>query len=202
VAIAPGFFETQSAISWYGPRIATQGFVVITISTLSTTELPPARGDELNAALTFLATQSTVKAEVDPSRSAVMGHSMGGGGTLEAASKNHALKAAIPLAGWDTTTNWSANTTPTLVVACQSDQVAPVANHSLPFYNSITTNKAFLEITGGSHFCPNSPQTTIAKYVISWLKRFVDDDTRYSQFLCPAPAAGGDISRYMANCPY
>jgi dienelactone hydrolase len=202
VAIAPGFTETQSAISWYGPRIASQGFVVITIDTNSTTELPPARGTELIAALNYLAKSSPVASEVDPDRLAVMGHSMGGGGALEAASQDKALKAAVTLAAFDSTTNWSGNDTPTLVVGCQNDMVAPVAKHSLPFYNSITVQKAYLEISGGSHFCPNSPETTIAKYAISWLKRFLDDDPRFEQFLCPTPAVGGDISAYMDNCPY
>jgi dienelactone hydrolase len=202
VAIAPGFTETQSAISWLGPRLATQGFVVFTIDTNKTSDLPTARANELLAALSYLTTSSVVASEVDPSRLAVMGHSMGGGGALEAAGMNHNLRAAIPLAGWDTTTNFSANETPTLVVACQNDTIAPPAQHSMPFYNSITTDKAYLEIAGGSHFCPTSPETSVAKYAISWLKRFVDDDQRYTQFLCPTPAAGGDISAYQSNCPY
>lgn len=32
----------------------------------------------------------------------------------------------------------------------------------------------------------NSPNTTIARYAISWLKEFVDNDDRYEQFLCAA----------------
>ena len=202
VAIAPGFLETQSAISWLGPRFATQGFVVMTIDTLSTSDFPTARARQLLAALAYLTTTSSVKGRVDPNRLAVMGHSMGGGGSLEAASMNHNLKAAIPLAGFDGTTNFSTNQTPTLVVACQNDDIAPPAQHSDKFYSSITTDKAEVEIAGGSHFCVTSPQTSVAKYSISWLKRFVDGDLRYDQFLCPTPAATGDVSRYLSNCPY
>ena len=33
---------------------------------------------------------------------------------------------------------------------------------------------------------------TIAKYSISWLKRFIDNDTRYEQFLCPRAERLGD----------
>jgi predicted dienelactone hydrolase len=202
VAIAPGFTETQSQISWLGPRLATQGFVVMTIDTNSTTENPTARAQELLAALTYLTSKSSVAGEVDAGRLAVMGHSMGGGAALEASSMNHSLKAAIPLAGWDTTTSFTGNVTPTLVVGCQNDNIAPPANFSTPFYNSLNVDKAYLEIAGGSHLCPTSPETSIAKYSISWLKRFVDDDTRYEQFLCPTPAAGGDVSKYLSNCPY
>jgi alpha-beta hydrolase superfamily lysophospholipase len=202
VAISPGFTEGQSAISWLGPRLATQGFVVITIDTNSPFDGPAARGDQLRAALDWLATESPVAGRVDPERAAVMGHSMGGGGALEAANDDHSLLAAIPLAGWNSNTNWSTLVTPTLVVGCEDDGIAPVSSHSLPFYNSLTTEKAYLEIANGSHSCTNSSNSTIAKYVISWLKRFLDADTRYEQFLCPPPAIGGSISDYRATCPY
>ena len=42
---------------------------------------------------------------------------------------------------------------------------------------------------------------TIAKYSISWLKRFVDDDTRYEQFLCPG-TGGSAIQEYRDTCPH
>lgn len=42
----------------------------------------------------------------------------------------------------------------------------------------------------------------IAQHSISWLKRFVDDDLRYDQFLCPAPSTSLDISEYRSTRPY
>ncbi|NBE96733.1 alpha/beta hydrolase, partial [Nonomuraea sp. KC401] len=41
---------------------------------------------------------------------------------------------------------------------------------------------------------------TMAKSMVSWLKRFVDEDTRYEQFLCPAPS-GLAIEEYRDTCP-
>lgn len=204
VAVAPGFTASQSSISWYGPRVASQGFVVITIDTNSPFDFPPSRGDQLLAALDYLTTTSVAADRVDADRLAVMGWSMGGGGSLEAAADRPALRAAVPLAGWNTTTDWAEVTVPTLVVGCESDGVAPVSTHSEPFYESLpaTTPKGYLEIDNGSHGCVTSANTTIARSVISWLKRFVDGDTRYDPFLCPAPAAGGTISEYRSNCPY
>lgn len=200
VAVVPGFTATQSSISWYGPRIASQGFVVFTIDTISIYDFPPARGDQLLAALDYLTASSVAKGQVDPARLAVMGWSMGGGGALEAAKKRPSLKAAIPLAGWNTTTDWSSLTTPTMVVACQNDTIAPNNSHSTPFYNSLTTEKIYLEIAGGDHFCVTSPSVTVARGVLSWLKRWVDIDTRYDPFLCPAPADPA-ISNYVDTCP-
>lgn len=204
VAIAPGYTATQSSIAWLGPRLASQGFVVFTIDTLTTSDQPDRRGDELRAALSYLTERSTVRAEIDADRLAVMGHSMGGGGTLEAAEDDPDLQAAIPLTPWDLNKNFGTVQTPTMIIGAQNDTIAPVAQHAEPFYRSLPadTDRAYVELRGASHFAPNSPNTTIAKYSISWLKRFVDDDRRYDQFLCPTPGTSTAISQYDSSCPY
>jgi alpha-beta hydrolase superfamily lysophospholipase len=204
VVIAPGYTARQSSIAWLGPRLASQGFVVLTIDTNTTSDQPASRGDQLRAALRYLTTSSSVRARVDAGRLAVMGHSMGGGGSLEATLDDSSLKAAVALTPWDTRKDFSDSRTSTLIIGAQSDTVAPVSSHSEPFYASLPSGlpKAYLELAGASHFAPNSPNTTIAQYSIAWLKRFVDDDSRYSQFLCPAPAANGTISEYRSSCPY
>jgi dienelactone hydrolase len=203
VAVVPGFTNTQSAIAWYGPRLASQGFVVMTFDTQSRFDSPSARGDQLRAALDYLTTSSSVRTRVDATRLAVMGYSMGGGGALEAAKDRPGLQAAIPLAGYNTDKTWPEVRTPTFVIGAQSDTVAPVRSHSIPFYDSLTNavEKAYLELAGASHSAPTSPNTTIAKYSISWLKRYVDDDLRYEQFLCPGPQVGGAVSAARNTCP-
>ncbi|WP_329076847.1 bis(hydroxyethyl) terephthalate hydrolase [[Kitasatospora] papulosa] len=204
VAISPGFTAYQSSIAWLGPRLASQGFVVFTIDTNTTADQPASRGDQLLAALDYLTGSSSVRSRIDSSRLGVMGHSMGGGGTLEAAKDRPSLQAAIPLTGWNTDKTWPELKTPTLVIGADGDTVAPVATHSEPFYTSLPSSldKAYLELRGATHFTPNSSNTTIAKYSISWLKRFIDNDTRYEQFLCPLPSAGLTIAEYRGNCPH
>ncbi|MFF9909605.1 alpha/beta hydrolase family protein [Streptomyces sp. NPDC013457] len=203
VVISPGFTAYESSIAWLGPRLASQGFVVFTIDTLTTLDQPDSRGRQLLAALDHLTQRSSVRSRVDASRLGVMGHSMGGGGTLEAAKSRPSLKAAIPLTGWNTDKSWPEISTPTLVVGADGDTVAPVATHSEPFYESLpaSLDKAYLELNGATHFTPNSSNTTIAKYSISWLKRFIDDDTRYDQFLCPLPRPSLTIEEYRGTCP-
>lgn len=204
VVISPGFTAYQSSIAWLGPRLASQGFVVFTIDTNTTADQPASRGDQLLAALDYLTGKSSVRTRIDSSRLGVMGHSMGGGGTLEAAKDRPSLQAAIPLTGWNTDKTWPEVKTPTLVIGADGDTVAPVATHSEPFYTSLPSSldKAYLELRGATHFTPNSSNTTIAKYSISWLKRFIDNDTRYEQFLCPLPSAGLTIAEYRGNCPH
>jgi alpha-beta hydrolase superfamily lysophospholipase len=206
VAIAPGFTESESAVAWLRPRLASHGFVVISFNTNSGSDQPASRGDQLLAALDWLTTTSTVKSRIDASRLAVMGHSMGGGGTLEAAKDRPSLQAAIGLTPWNTDTTWPEIRTPALMIGAQNDNVAPPAQHAIPFYNGLpaTLQKAYLELAGASHFVTNSPNTTTAATSVAWLKRFVDDDTRYSPFLCPSPSAAttGSVSQYRSTCPF
>ena len=205
VAVAPGYTAGRSSVAWLGPRIASQGFVVIVFDTNSRYDQPAARGDQLLAALDYLTGSSAVRSRVDAGRLAVMGHSMGGGGTLEAAKDRPGLDAAIPLTGWNLDKSWPEVRTPTLVVGAEDDSVASVSSHSIPFYESLTNapERAYLELNGASHFAPNSPNTTIAAQSIAWLKRWVDADTRYSQFLCPGPGVTltGPVSEYRSTCP-
>jgi alpha-beta hydrolase superfamily lysophospholipase len=202
VAISPGFTAYWSSLDWLGPRLASHGFVVFGIETNTTLDQPDSRGRQLLAALDYLVNRSSVRTRVDASRLAVAGHSMGGGGTLEAARSRPALKAAIPLAPWHTTKSWSSVQVPTLIIGGESDSVASVATHSEPFYVSMssTPEKAYLELNNASHFFPQTSNTPMAKQMISWLKRFVDNDTRYSQFLCPGPG-GSAVEEYRNTCP-
>jgi predicted dienelactone hydrolase len=201
VAISPGFTATWSSLSWLGPRLASQGFVVIGIETNTIFDQPASRGDQLLAALDWAVSSSPARTRIDRNRLAVAGHSMGGGGTLEAANDRPSLQAAIPLAPWNLTKSWSRVRVPTAIIGGESDTIAPVASHSEPFYNSITgTEKAYLELNNASHFFPQTANTQQARLMISWLKRFVDDDTRYDQFICPGPSSIS-LSDYRNTCP-
>ena len=214
IALCPGFTATQSSIAWLGPRLASHGFVVMIIDTNTTSDQPASRGRQLKAALTQLVSlnstsTSSLRGKVDTTRLAVGGHSMGGGGTLEAARDNPSYKAALPLAPWNTTKSFSTIRVPTLIIGGQSDTVAPDAQHSIPFYTSIPTStpKGFLELTGASHFFPQTANATVGKYMVSWLKRFADNDLRYEQFISGAPhqAAISNtrvISQFRGNGPY
>jgi dienelactone hydrolase len=205
VAISPGYTERQSAISWLGPRLASHGFVVITFDTNSLYDQPPARGDQLLAALDYLTTTSAVSTRVDGGRLAVMGHSMGGGGALEAAKDRPSLDATVGLTPWNTDKTWPEVVSPSLVVGAENDAIAPVSSHAIPFYNGMTNapEKAYLELNDAGHSATNTSNTTVSSSSVSWLKRFVDLDTRYSQFICPGPTVSqtGAVSAYLNSCP-
>jgi predicted dienelactone hydrolase len=203
IAISPGFTASQSSVAWLGPRLASQGFVVITIDTLSTLDQPASRGTQLLAALDYLTGSSSVRTRIDATRLGVMGHSMGGGGSLSASRTRPSLQAAVPMTPWHGTKSWTTDNVPTLIIGAESDTVAPVSSHAEPFYTSLPAgaDKAYLELNNASHSAPTSANVTVAKYSISWLKRFIDNDTRYDQFLCPNPS-GSAIQEWRSTCPY
>ncbi|MES9537086.1 dienelactone hydrolase family protein [Actinomadura sp. NPDC000600] len=203
IAVSPGFMSPQSVIDWYGPRLASQGFVVMTLETKSLLDAPAARGDQLLAALDYMTGKSKAKDRIDASRLAVMGHSMGGGGTLEAANKRASLQAAVPLAPWDTNYDWKNVQAPTMIMGADNDTIAPADSMAERYYGTLTAvpEKAYLELRNAGHTTFNAPNTTIAKYAIAWMKRFVDDDARYEQFLCPEPSPSTTIAQYEGTCP-
>ncbi len=64
-----------------------------------------------------------------------------------------------------------------------------------------TTEKANVELANQDHFVGTTFNAPQAKYALSWMKRFMDDDTRYSQFLCPSPGPGGALTAISITCP-
>jgi len=203
VAIVPGFLMPWLSMAWLGPRLASHGFVVIGIETSSLLDDPPTRGKELLAALDYVVNDARVSSRIDRNRLAVAGWSMGGGGTLQAALDRPSLKAAIPIAAVHfTIQNFSQVRVPTAFLASESDEIAPPAQWQKPQYESIpaSTEKVYQEMNDASHFFTvfeNNRQTTL---MVSWLKRWVDQDTRYTQFICPGPT-GPDIQEYRSTCP-
>lgn len=201
LAISPGRGGTWAGIAWLGPRLASQGFVVFGIETNNLNDSPTSRGTQLLAALDYLTGQSSVRTRVDANRLAVAGHSMGGGGALDAALRRPALRTAIGNAPYLPSGNLAGDRVPTLIYAMQNDGLV-TPSRLTSMYNTIpaTTEKAYIEVAGAGHNYIGQPSTTLARTMIPWLKIFLDNDTRYSQFLCPMSNQSG-ISQYRNSCP-
>lgn len=204
VVAIPGLNQTAESIAWWGPRVASQGFVVLIANAKAGTEGPAQRVADFKAALTYLTDSSSVKDQVDAGRLAAMGHSFGGGGALTLAEEMPSLKAIIPTSPSGLTDpgsidGYPKDTVPTLIVAMQNDELAPPAVMGKMYYNSIPapTPKAYMEFAGAMHTLPTSPNTMIGKAMVSWLKRFVDADGRYDQFLWPLTDPDSKLSAYQ-----
>ncbi len=204
LAIVPGYTALcKNEEAWMGPWLASFGFVVICIETNSTNDYDVARGQELLAALDWLTTASPVKSEIDPNRLSVLGHSMGGGGMVYATEHRPSLKAAVGLAPYSPSENWSTDTVPTLVIGGQNDTVVtPSLLNSEYATLPASTQSDFAQIAGADHVYYTHPNNVEMKLIIPWLKVFLDSDTRYEQFLCPSLPDPSTISAYQSKCPY
>lgn len=205
VAFAPGFTENSSAVSWLAQRVASHGFVTVAFNVNNTwTDFPYSRAGQLLAAIDFVTTSSKQSAIADPARTAVVGHSMGGGGTLDASRLRPELKAAVGLAPWNPGLRYDDVTVPALEIGAQNDFIAPVAQNARVFYNSLpqTTPKTLAILKGAGHFATNSPTAKVGAATVAWLKRYVDGDTRYAPFICGAHTAvfNSELSGFASNC--
>ena len=204
VAFCPGFTNTQSAVQPLGRRLATHGFVVVTMNTNSTLDYPASRATQIIAALNRVTALTTgpVAGKMDTTRRVASGYSMGGGGALIAAKNNPSLKAAVSFAPWSDDKNFSSDTVPAAMIAGSSDTTAPPASHATTFYDSIpsSTKKLLAIISGATHSFPtaSTPNQPGSMYQISWVKRFADNDARYSPFL----VTDSRLSSFRSNGPF
>lgn len=213
VAISPGFTELQRHIEWWGPRLASHGYAVLTLDTNDPRDSPELRAEALMAAVRTLRAEnarngSALAGRVAVDRMAVMGHSMGGGGALIAANLHGAeLRAAIPFTSWRPDADFSSITVPTLVIAGSNDTIAPSETHAWPHFQGIpeTTPKVYLEFEGGSHFIADTTRgtdlDTIGRYAVAWLKLYLDGNEEVRGLLYgPRPAGDSEkFSRYVEN---
>ncbi len=203
VAIAPGFTETQEHIDWWGDYLASHGFAVLVLDTNQPRDDPAMRADALMAAVQIIRGEnsrmgSALRGKIEIDRMAVMGHSMGGGGTLLAANAHSdQLKAAIPITPWLPDADFSNVAVPTLLIAGETDSIAKVSEHSWPHFQTLPENipRIYLEIRDGNHFIANStvdnermnPNIDVHDLVggmsVAWLKLFVDEDERYREIV-------------------
>lgn len=151
-------------------------------------------------------------------KSAIMGHSMGGGATILAAQNNNNIQTIIGLAPAETNPSAiaaAANVNvPSLVLSGSSDGVTPPDEHHLPIFNALNTNcKSYVSITGGAHcyyantnfncdFGEGSASSGITvtreqqqafmnSVITPWLNYFLkNESTQYSTFIDAAGTSG------------
>lgn len=204
IAVIPGYVSYEASIKWWGPRLASWGFVVITIDTNSIYDDPDSRATQLSAALDHILSDSTVGAQIDSKRLGVIGWSMGGGGALQLATKRSSVRAIIPQTPYHDK-DYGTMDTPALFITCQNDRIASNKKYSSPFYKNAAGPKMKIEIKNGSHFCPSYRfnEILLSKPGIAWMHRYINGDTRFDKFLCNNENYGSSprISAYdYKNC--
>lgn len=192
VAVVPGFVSPQSSIRNWGPFLASNGIVTITIG-VPGSDQPAQRARSLMSALDTCMGENTrmgspINGKLSMDHLGVSGWSMGGGGTLIAASMNPKLKAAVSFAAWGPS-GGASNKVPVLMFEATADPLA--AGMSDSYHRAVPDSvpKMLFEVTGSSHNVANDPanhEGIIGLYGLSWWKVFMEGDMRYKQFLTAA----------------
>jgi hypothetical protein len=204
VVVMPGFLSLKLQMMWTCNKIASHGFVVAVAETNTVLDFPGQRADQSQAIIRHLSgsgAPAAVRERLDTSRWASTGWSMGGGGALEVGSRNNPhVEAVVAWEPWDIGT-FVGMTVPTMIVGGSLDLVATPSAMAEPFYSSIIlAEKYYLEVANVEHFVGSTDNVIQSAGTIAWLKRFVDNDTRYDRFLCPPPQNLG-IAEIRQSCP-
>lgn len=210
VAMMPGFLAFQAVYVKLVRKIASHGFIVVNLDSLGRADFPDARATQLAAGLAHVAELARAgkvpyASVADPARRAVMGNSMGGGAALAAGVADPGLKAVVALQPWHGTKGFSKTKTPTLIVACQTDAIAPNQKHSDPFYASLPAKlpRAEIEVKDTGHLCATfltseANLNLMGRSTVAWLKRFLDEDMRYDP-LVKGGINQGEFSRFVVE---
>lgn len=200
VVTIPGYMEPGATMALFGRRLASHGFVVLVANPLNIGAYPSKRADMVLAAMRYLNGTAPVQSILDPARTALIGHSMGGGGVLEAAEQAQ-VSAVIAIHPW-AQRSFPNVTAPTQVIGGGLDAIAPFSSYTLPIYQSLTDAKpkSLLTSLAGTHWAGVVDDPALQGRNLAFLKTFVDGDARYQPFYC-APAAAGTTFRTTATCP-
>jgi hypothetical protein len=183
ILLIPPFMVNASALAPQAQLYASNGFVVLAMNANTTADFPAQRAQQGRAALTFLKTQP----KVDASRVGVGGYSMGGGATMEVIQSDPTIKAGVPWVPWNLGRTFPNTRVPVAIIGASGDTVAGMSTHARPFYNSVPAGvPKVLVTTSGSHFMPSTPPAGARQIALSWMKYFVDGDTRYRPFMSQA----------------
>lgn len=208
IVFAPGYTATKENYTKLGEIFASHGFaMMLTTPTNTNVDQPPERGKDLVAAVARIKLEneragSPLQGKLAFDRVCITGQSMGGGGTLWAASElGDKIRCAVPLQSWQPSQRFAMITAPTLFISAQNDTVAGNASNSRFHYDSIptTVEKIFAEFRGADHYLTTN-RTTMwddqARLMVSFYKLKLEDDQRYAPYLYGGMEPKDALSRY------
>jgi dienelactone hydrolase len=179
IVFGHGFAMVWSAYDNFWTRYAAQGYILAFPRTEG--DLSPSHNDfgldlrlvaeRMNLLNTELSSLFYDKLN---GKTAIMGHSMGGGSTYLAAANNSSITTVVTFAGAETDpsaiTAAESVTVPTVVMYGSKDGVTPPAEHSIPMYNSLgSSKKTLVNIVDGNHcrFANSNGNCETAEFFVS-----------------------------------
>lgn len=203
IAIVPGFTAAPTSVQDWGPFYASHGIVTIIIGTNSPYDLPEARALGLIDALETIRQEnvraiSPLAGNLNLSKLAVSGWSMGGGGAQRAAVLDSSISAVVALCPYLLSPQLN-HDVPVLIFSGQNDPTAIPALHANLHYNATpaSTNKLLFEVAGGNHSVANSPTGAggaVGKLALAWLKIYLEEDNCYCPVLTTTLTANASLA--------
>jgi predicted dienelactone hydrolase len=200
--------------------LASHGIVALLITPTTTADLPPARGDDLVAGVKHLMMEngrqgSPLMGKIAVDRICVTGHSMGGGGSLYAASTlGKMIRCVVPMQPWSPGASFPMIAAPTMIIGAASDTIAAVAGNAQGHYDSIPAGvDKYLVVLEGDHYLSTDrtsgiPQTEMANatpsfdpqaaYIIPFYKVYLESDERYRPYLTDAMRSKTIVTSFMS----
>lgn len=187
VVCVPGFMEPAVAMDTIARRFASHGFAVFSAAFWSGLDEPIWRAHMISAALAEARRRPEWAGIIDPERTALVGHSMGGGGALTAAITEN-VSGVIAIHPWSEIP-FATVSEPVLVIGSTWDAVAPMSEHATPIYRGLTSSpeKGLLTRVYGTHWAGLVDDPKILPRMISFLKLYVDKDERYRPLYLSRP---------------
>lgn len=157
-AFGHGFLMQNSFYTSIFKHLATHGYIVIAPQFPDTQHGELA--DDLLHCVNFIKSQDTVTTSifyglVNKDKVGLSGHSMGGGASLLAASRDSTITLVAPLAAAETNPSAIARMNFIIgvvyLITAENDGITPPAVHQIPMYNSANPIKALPVIKGGNH---------------------------------------------------
>ena len=206
VVLIPGFTNSISAIQNWGSYLASYGYATFLVNVNSFFLPPFFRSEALLDAMTTIKVEnerlsSPLFGVLNIEDFTVGGYSMGGGGALISATQDTSIKAVIALAAWlDNSSITLDNSTPTLFISGEFDNVAPNNIHTDIFYNNTpeSTDKLLYEISDGFHSTVTSPYNDqeMGLKTLFWIEKYILNDFSNCESLVTQPPTA---STFLTN---
>ncbi len=169
-ACAPGLYWNALC------ALASKGYVVVASS-----ETMSASGDSQIQQVDYILSEnsnsdSIFYNKIDTNKIGAAGHSQGGRSTVNAAKKDSRIKASVSIAGSNTSSERTGNTTPTLFLTGTLDLVVLSSMWVKPTYNKAEGPAAYASLVGGIHTSVITNYERIIYYTAKWMDAYLKDD--------------------------
>jgi len=174
IVFTHGLWAQKEWYNWIAEYLASQGYLTFLFTVPSRKCIDPQQwSDGIKSAIDYLLSgNNSLYKIIHPGKIGVMGHSMGGLGTLRAGSEDSRIKCIVGLAPAILPEHFPISkdifdiSIPTQLQIGSKDGIIPPENVKEFFINLQSKNKSFIEIEGGNHmrFLDKTTISTIGEY--------------------------------------